>query len=156
MIDVLKFLFILILLLLGVAFYTFMERKMLGYYHIRFGPNRVFYGIFQPFSDAVRLFIKVSFKIYFFNFIVYCFAPVFGLFLLIFFWVFYPYYGVLCFRNLAFLFFFIIRSMGVYFLLMRGWSSNRKYRFYGGYRSSAQSISYEIILVLVLLYLCIS
>lgn len=155
-IEMLKGLVVLLVVLLGVAFFTFMERKFLGYYHIRLGPNKVVYGVFQPFSDALKLFIKTSFKIYFFNFFVYCMIPFFGLFLMLFFWVFYPFYGILCFRNLSFLFFFIVRSIGVYFLLISGWGRNRKYRFYGGYRSSAQSISYEIIMVLVLLYLCVS
>lgn len=128
----------------------------MGYQHIRFGPNKVVYGIFQPFSDALKLFIKSGFKIYFFNFFFYFFVPFFGLFLILFFWFFYPYYGIFCFSNVAFLLFFCTRRMGVYFLLMGGWRRNGKYSFYGGYRSSAQSISYEVIIVLIFLYFCVS
>jgi len=152
----LKSLIVLVFVLLGVAFFTLIERKFLGYYHIRFGPNKVVYGIFQPFSDALKLFTKLSYKMHSFNFFLYSFIPFFGLFLMLVFWIFYPYYGFVCFRNFSFLFFFCFSSIGVYFLLIRGWARNRKYSFYGGYRSSAQSISYEIIIVLVLLYLCIS
>jgi len=155
-IVLLKALVILLMVLLGVAFYTLLERKILGYHHIRFGPNKVVYGVFQPFSDALKLFMKGGFRMYFFNFFFYSFIPFFGLFLILFFWVFYPYYGLVCYRNMRFLFFFCVRSMGVYFLLMRGWRRNRKYSFYGGYRSSAQSISYEIIMILIFLYLCVS
>lgn len=156
LLHLLRGFFIFIFVLLGVAFYTFIERKFLGFFHFRFGPNKVFFGGFQPFSDALRLFLKFGFKIKYFNYYIYCFMPLIGLLLMLIFWVFYPFYGGFCFRNIGFLFFFCVRGIGVYFFLIRGWRRGRRYSYYGAYRSSAQSISYEVIMVLVFLYLCIS
>ena len=72
----------LIFILIGVAFFTFIERKILGYLHFRFGPNKVgFVGIFQPFSDALKLFGKEDFKIKNLNYYLFFFIPLIGVFL---------------------------------------------------------------------------
>ena len=72
--------FVLVGVLLGVAFFTLLERKLLGYVHFRKGPTKVFYfGIFQPISDAVKLFSKSYIKGYKFQFYLFYLGPFLGL-----------------------------------------------------------------------------
>lgn len=143
---------LLVCIIVGVAFLTLLERKVLGYIHFRKGPNRVgFIGILQPFSDAIKLFIREQTYPLISNYLIYYFSPVFRLFLSLLVWIIIPYLeGILSFE-LGILFFLCCTSLGVYTVIIAGWSSNSNYSLLGGLRSVAQTISYEVRLALILL-----
>jgi len=83
MIGLLEFMFILVIILLRVAFFTLLERKVLGYIQYRKGPNKVgFIGLLQPIRDAVKLLIKEFMHLNSYNLIPYYFCPVFSIFFL--------------------------------------------------------------------------
>lgn len=138
--------------LIGVAFLTLLERKVLGYIQIRKGPNKLgFIGILQPFSDAIKLFTKEQIYPIYSNYFAYYFSPIFSFFLSLLIWMVIPYYFNLISFNLGFLFFFCCTSIGVYTLIVAGWSSNSNYALLGGLRAVAQTISYEVRLALIIL-----
>lgn len=94
---------------------------MLGLFHIRYGPNKVgFYGIFQPFSDALRLFSKEDVRLKGLVFFTYALIPVVGIFLMLCMWLVYPFWGIVLYRNFSFIVFFCVRSLSVYFFLLSG------------------------------------
>nr|QBM08340.1 NADH dehydrogenase subunit 1 [Magicicada septendecim] len=139
-------------ILIGVAFLTLMERKVLSYIQIRKGPNKVgIIGILQPFSDAIKLFLKESNIPMLSNYLIYMISPVLGLFNSLLLWVIYPYLINCTSFNMGMMFFFCCTSMGVYSLMITGWSSNSNYAMLGCIRSIAQTISYEVSLVLIIL-----
>nr|WMY24234.1 NADH dehydrogenase subunit 1 [Microtermes sp. F MLW-2023a] len=149
---VVVYLLLVVFVMVGVAFLTLMERSVLGYIHVRSGPNKVgFVGIFQPFSDAIKLFSSEQYFPLVSNYLVYYFSPVFGFFLSLLVWLLIPYLSGFVSFELGLLFFLACTSLGVYTVMIAGWSSNSGYSLLGGLRALAQTISYEVSLAFILL-----
>nr|QUI77270.1 NADH dehydrogenase subunit 1 [Mitjaevia shibingensis] len=150
--------FLLIMVMVSVGFFTLLERKIMGYMHNRSGPTKVgLFGIFQPFSDGAKLFLKEQIFPMNSNIIIYYICPVFSLVQSLFIWVIFPFYVNCIDFNFGFLFFLCCSSISVYGLIICGWSSNSIYALLGCIRSVSQAISYEVSLSLILLcffFLC--
>nr|YP_010600868.1 NADH dehydrogenase subunit 1 [Binodoxys communis]WAL07399.1 NADH dehydrogenase subunit 1 [Binodoxys communis] len=145
-------LLVLVNILIAVAFLTLFERKILGYFHYRKGPNKVgFIGILQPFSDALKLMSKEFFYPLKSNFYFYLMSPMLMFLLILSLWLIYPFITNSSNMNFNFMFFLCMLSMGVYGLMISGWSSNNSFSMIGALRSIAQSISYEVTLSISML-----
>nr|YP_010580378.1 NADH dehydrogenase subunit 1 [Lema decempunctata]UZS91169.1 NADH dehydrogenase subunit 1 [Lema decempunctata] len=148
----LNFLILIIGILIGVAFFTLLERKLLGYIQIRKGPNKLGYmGMLQPFSDAIKLFSKEQIYPYMSNFNLYYFCPVVNFILALFLWASLPFCTVNLNFDFSILYILCLSSVSVYTIMLAGWSSNSNYSLLGSLRSVAQTISYEVSLFLILL-----
>nr|ALO64874.1 NADH dehydrogenase subunit 1 [Lasioglossum lativentre] len=142
---------LLVMMMIGMAFLTLFERKVLGYIQNRKGPNKVmFLGLFQPFSDVVKLLNKEMFFLDKINFNYYMFMPVMSLMLSMLLWLVYPFYINIYIMNLGMIFMLGIMGVGVYPVMLGGWASNSNYSMLGSIRSVAQSISYEVSLFLII------
>lgn len=149
------FLILYVIVLLCVAFFTLLERKILGYMHIRVGPNKVFIvGLFQPVLDGIKLFIKESRRNFNLIKLLYFIFPFLSLFVILVIWQSFMFLQIDFFIN-RFLFFILFSSLRVYFTIGRGWVSNSKYSVLGSYRRVAQVISYEVGFVFLILVFCI-
>lgn len=152
------FIYILVVLL-TVAFYTLLERKIIGLIHQRLGPNKLsFLGLLQPLIDAFKLLSKSYVIPYHSNVLPYILSPYVSLLLSLLLWVFVvPRFFFISNTSVSILCFSCITSMIVLPVITRGWSSNSKYSFIGSLRSVAQSISYEAVLsTLIVLVICFS
>ena len=137
-----------VLPLLGcVAYLTLWERKMIGFMHIRLGPNRVGpFGLLQPIADAFKLMLKEIIVPSQANKLLYIIAPIMTIMPALAAWAVVPFGPdkALANINAGLLFLMAITSLEVYGVIIAGWASNSKYAFLGAMRASAQMVSYEL------------
>ncbi len=155
-----KILALIIPLLVGVAYLTYFERKVIAAMQLRKGPNVVgLFGLGQPLADGLKLFTKETIIPTRASPVVFILAPVLTFSLSLVAWAVIPVGEglVLSDINVGILYLFAISSLGVYGILMAGWASNSRYAFLGALRSAAQMISYEVSIgfVIITVLLCV-
>ena len=147
LITVIKVMVVVLPLLIAVAYFTYAERKVIGYMHVRIGPNRVGYkGLLQPFADMFKLMSKEIIIPQNSSRFLFLVAPVLSLAPALAAWAVIPFaegYSVTDI-NAGLLYILAMTSIGVYGVIIAGWASNSKYAFLGALRSAAQIVSYEI------------
>ena len=146
-IIIFKIISIIVPLLIAIAYFTLVERKILSAVQRRKGPNVIGYlGLLQPLSDGLKLFTKETIIPSNSNLVLFIMAPIITFVLSLMGWAVIPFTlnSVLSDINLGVLYLFAISSLSVYGIILAGWSSNSKYPFIGSLRSAAQMISYEV------------
>jgi NADH-quinone oxidoreductase subunit H len=158
--TVLQTLAMLVPVLIGVAYMTYAERKVLAAMQLRKGPNVVGpFGLLQPFADAIKMLTKETIIPSGANRVLFIMAPVLTFTLAMLAWAVIPVNDgwAIADINVGVLYLFAISSLGVYGIIIAGWASNSKYAFLGALRSAAQMVSYEVSMgfVLVTVLLCV-
>ena len=158
--TVVKALALLVPLLIGVAYLTYAERKVMAAMQLRKGPNVVGpFGLFQPFADAIKMLMKETIVPTGANRVLFLLAPMLTFTLAMLAWAVIPVNDgwAVADINVGILYLFAISSLGVYGVIIAGWASNSKYAFLGALRSAAQMVSYEVSMgfVIVTVLLCV-
>ncbi len=158
--TILKILILILPLLISIAYFTLAERKILGAIQRRKGPNVVgFYGLLQPLSDGLKLLVKEIIIPSSSNKKLFIISPLITFLISLIGWGIIPFdkYSYLAEMNIGIMYLLAISSLGVYGIILSGWSSNSKYAFLGALRSAAQMVSYEVsigFIILCVIILC--
>jgi NADH-quinone oxidoreductase subunit H len=158
--TLLKSLALIVPLLIGVAYLTFAERKIMGAIQLRKGPNVVGpFGLWQPFADALKMLFKETIIPTGADRTLFLLAPMITFGLAVIAWAVIPVnnHWAIANINVGILYLFAISSLGVYGIIIAGWASNSKYAFLGALRSAAQMVSYEVSMgfVIVTVLMCV-
>lgn len=152
--SILKCLGIVVPLLIAVAYTTLLERKLMGGIQRRTGPTVVgLYGLLQPLADGAKLFLKETIIPSNANSLIFVLSPAVAFILSLVTWCVIPFGEGSTYVdiNVGIVYLLAVSSLGVYGIIMAGWSSNSKYAFLGALRSAAQLISYEISIGVIIL-----
>lgn len=152
--SLIRILIVVVPLLIAVAYATLVERKVIGAIQKRRGPNVVgIFGLLQPFADAAKLIFKETIIPSTANKVIFLLAPIITLMLSLVGWGVMPLAEgvVIADINIGLLYVFAVSSLGVYGIIMSGWSSNSRYAFLGALRSAAQMVSYEVSIGLIVI-----
>jgi NADH-ubiquinone oxidoreductase chain 1 len=145
-----------LLIILRIAFFTLFERKVIGLFHIRLGPNKTaFLGLFQPLLDAFKLLTKQTLTPLRSRKIIYSSSPFLALLLSLFLWTTLPLFYYRLSYSLSVVVFLCVGSLMVFPVILSGWASNSKYSLIGSMRSVAQSISYESVFSTLIVFIMV-
>jgi NADH-quinone oxidoreductase subunit H len=158
--TVLQTVAVLVPVLIGMAYLTYAERKVLGAIHLRKGPNVVGpFGLLQAFADAIKMLTKETIIPSGANRVLFLLAPMITFALAMIAWAVIPTnnHWAVANINVGILYLLAISSLGVYGVLIAGWASNSKFAFMGAMRAAAQMVSYEVSIgfILVSVLLCV-